>query len=403
MSAESSEVRTRETANEQPAAEPTQNEKAVWWRAVLGEYSTGICLLTARDGSQLHAMVVGTFTAISQEPPLVGVFVDHTSSTFPHLDAAGGFAVSVLGATHEQLCRDVAAKAPDRFAQASFVDGAEGHPHLADAVAWFDTAIERRERIGDHDLVVARVTDFGIGASAELPLLFRRAGYGTFAAPSEPYDMRSFVERMHLVQAADDELQWASNELGVPLTVNTQIGDSVVTVGMVAPYSAEFDPARIGRSFPFAAPVAPVFAAWAPAERTHAWMEVARHLIGRVEREQIARQLDGVRRRGYGLVGRRPTGPRFDTLFSGTTSRGALAQTWEEMFAVGGDLDGDPEQEWQRVSGIQVPVFGSDGQVVLALYASELPRLKDRAEFDAFVGALVEVSRRISELIGVEE
>ncbi|GGD44074.1 hypothetical protein GCM10010915_26530 [Microbacterium faecale] len=385
-----------------PAPEPTQNEKTVWWRAVLGEYSTGVCLLTARTGSQLHAMVVGTFTAISQQPPLVGVFVDRTSTTFPRLAAAGGFTVSVLGAAHEQLSRNVAAKAPGRFDQAGFVDGEAGHPHLADAVAWFDTVIERREEIGDHDLVVARVTDFGIGADAELPLLFRRAGYGSFAAPSEPYDMRSFVERLHLAQAADHELQRVSDALGVPLTVNTQIGDSVVTVGMVAPYSAEFDSARIGRSFPFAAPVAPVFAAWAPPERMHAWTEGARHLIGRVERAQIARQLDGVRERGYGLVGRRPAGPRFDTLFSEGASRSALAQTWDEMFAVGGGLDDDPERVWQRVSGIQVPVFG-DGEVVLALYATSLSELRSRGEFDALVEALVVASRRVSGLIGTAQ
>lgn len=401
MSVEQRAGRGTTSPSEQRAApEPTQDEKAVWWRAVLGEYSTGVCLLTARTGSRLHAMVVGTFSAISQDPPLVGVFVDRTSTTFPRLATAGGFTVSVLGATHEQLSRNVAAKAPDRFDQATLVDGEAGHPHVADAVAWFDTVIERRDQIGDHDLVVARVTDFGIGEDAELPLLFRRAGYGTFAAPSEPYDMRSFVERLHLAQAADHELQRVADALGVPLTVNTQIGDSVVTVGMVAPYSAEYDSARIGRSFPFAAPVAPVFAAWAPPGRTHAWTEGARHLIGRVEREQIARQLDGVRERGYGLVGRRPAGPRFDTLFSGGATRSALAQTWEEMFTVGGGLDDDPERAWQRVSGIQVPVFGDDGQVVLALYATSLSELRSRDEFDALVDALVIASRRVSGLIG---
>lgn len=383
------------------AAQPAQDEKALWWRAVLGEYPTGVCLLAARANSELFAMVVGTFTAISQDPPLVGVFVDHTSTTFPHLASAGGFTVSVLGAAHEQLSRDIAAKSPDRFARASFVDGESGHPHLADAVAWFDTVIERREQYGDHDLVVARVTDFGVGAAAaELPLLFRRAGYGTFAAPSEPYDMRSFVARLHVVQQAGGELQRASDELGLPITVNTQIGDSVVTVGVVSPFSAEVDTARIGRSFPFAAPVAPVFAAWATPEQRHAWTEGSRHLVGRVERAQIARQLEGVRARGYGLVGRRPTGARFDTLFAGSTPRIALAQTWEEMLALGGELEGDPEQVWRRASGIQIPVFGADGHVILALYATALPQLEHASEFDALVRRLVEAAHRISELLG---
>ena len=381
--------------------DPTREEKALWWRAVLGEYPTGVCLLAARADTELFTMVVGTFTAVSQDPPLVGVFINRTSTTFPRIAATGGFAVSVLGSSHEQLSRDIAAKTPELFDRASLVEGSSGNPHLADAVAWFDAVIERRETYGDHDLVIGRVTDFGVGwAGAEFPLLFRRAGYGTFAAPSEPYDMRAFVDRLHLVQRATDELQCASDELRLPITVNTQIGNSVVTVGVVTPFSAVADSSKIGRSFPFAAPVAPVFAAWATPERRHAWMEGSRHLLGRVEREKIARQLEGVRTRGCGLVGRRPTGPRFDTLFAENASRGALAQTWEEMLALGGDLDEAPERVWQRVSGVQVPVFGADGEAVLALYATELPELPHPAAFDSIVARLTGASRRISELLG---
>lgn len=367
----------------------TRDERAAWWRAVLGEYPTGVSLLAVQGDGDIHGMVVGTFTAVSQDPPLIAVFVDNDSTTFPRLAQAGGFAISVLGTSHEQFSREVVAKTPGRFERAHLVPGASGHPHLADAVAWFDVVIERVEPLGDHSLVLAKVTDFDVGsAGSDLPLLFRRAGYGSFAAPSRPYDMRAFMERLGLVAQASSELQSVADDLGASLTVNTQIGDSVVTVGIFAPAGDSADQAKIGRSFPFAAPVAPVFAAWASAEREHAWTEACRHLLGRVDRVQIQKQLDGVRERGYGVVARRTDGAPFDSLFAGSATRAALAQTWEEILALGSHLDEDPGLLWRRVSGVQVPVFQDDGDVVLALFASALPALADAAALDAVVQRL---------------
>jgi len=386
-----------ETQRDDGAGTASRDERAAWWRAVLGEYPTGVSLLAVQEDADVHGMVVGTFTAVSQDPPLVGVFVDNASTTFPRLVEAGGFAISVLGTSHEQLSREVVAKVPGRFERVSLVPGSSGHPHLADAVAWFDVVIERIEPLGDHSLVVAKVTDFDVGsAGSDLPLLFRRAGYGSFAAPSRPYDMRAFMERLGLVAQASGELQSVADELGMPLTVNTQIGDSVVTVGIFAPAGEPADQTKVGRSFPFAAPIAPVFAAWASAEQQHAWTEACRHLLGRVDRVQIQKQLDGVRTRGYGVVARRTAGSPFDSLFAGSATRAALAQTWEEILALGSHLDEDPALLWRRVSGVQVPVLEDDGDVVLALYASALPVLPDAAALDTIVERLRGAARELT-------
>ena len=56
-------------------------ETSAWWRAALGEYPTGVCLVTgvAGDGSPV-GMVVGSFVAVSEDPPLVGFFAGRRSS-----------------------------------------------------------------------------------------------------------------------------------------------------------------------------------------------------------------------------------------------------------------------------------------------------------------------------------
>lgn len=53
-----------------------QNDE--WWRAVLGEYPTGIALVTAtRAGGPPVGMIVGSFLAISQtEEPSIQFHVD---------------------------------------------------------------------------------------------------------------------------------------------------------------------------------------------------------------------------------------------------------------------------------------------------------------------------------------
>ena len=250
-----------------------RREKSAWWRAVLGEYPTGVCLITSRGGDAEPAgMVVGSFVAVSEEPPLVGFFAGVHSSTLPAMIDSGQFSVSVLAAEHEAVCRAFAQKSPDRWTTASFVDSPAGSPRLADAAVWFDATIESAQTHGDHVFVIGRVQDFGAGsAGAEMPLLFRRAGYGSFAAPSERYDARAFVERLRWASMAESELEALADELDVEITVNTQLGDSVVTLASLSPHSPFGSYDNVGASHPWAAPIASVFAAWAPEAKRHAW------------------------------------------------------------------------------------------------------------------------------------
>ena len=42
------------------------------YRKVLGRYPTGVTLVTAMDGEDPVAMVIGSFVSVSMDPPLVG-------------------------------------------------------------------------------------------------------------------------------------------------------------------------------------------------------------------------------------------------------------------------------------------------------------------------------------------
>lgn len=143
------------------------------FRQVLGRYPTGVCVVTSRepDGTPL-AMVVGTFTAVSLRPALVGFLPDRDSTSWPRIRATGRFAVSVLAADQQDVCRMVVAKHPERFDRLAWVDSATGNPLLVGAAAWIDCTIESVQPAGDHDVVLGRVLDLDAGDATSGPLVF---------------------------------------------------------------------------------------------------------------------------------------------------------------------------------------------------------------------------------------
>lgn len=375
-----------------------------WWRAVLGEYPTGVALITSLDpeGSPI-GMVVGSLAAVSQDPPLIGFFPDATSSTFPMIAASGRFVVSVLGRNHEDLCRSFVRKAEDRFEGARFVNSPQGLPRVADAITWFDATLESRHSYGDHDFVVGRVSAFGVGdADAGLPLLFRRGGYGSFAVPAEEFDSGTLARRLRFADAISGVVADLARELGQEIAVSTVVRDSVIVLSSYPTAGGEPGHGHVGVSFPFAAPVAPVFVAWADDERRSAWIEGSRHLLGAVDRPGLAAVLDAARRRGYGVSG---NGDLSDSRFAPNSaspegSRATYAAVWADMathMALTNDIeDLSPDD----ISAIQAPVFGPTGDVELALATSGFSELADAAEVARAIRIVLDASARASALIG---
>jgi flavin reductase (DIM6/NTAB) family NADH-FMN oxidoreductase RutF len=151
------------------------------FRQVLGNYPTGVCVITAVAADGTHvAMVVGSFTSVSLDPPLVGFFPDKRSTSWPKIEEAGKFCVNVLGAAHQSLCRQLAASNPDKFAGVEFRLSGNGSPILDSAIAWIDCSLQQVVETGDHYLVLGSVAEMAV-VREEDPMLFFRGKYGGFA------------------------------------------------------------------------------------------------------------------------------------------------------------------------------------------------------------------------------
>ena len=72
------------------------------YREVMGHYPTGVTVVTGfAEGGEPVGMVVGTFTSVSLDPPLVAFLPTVASQTFARLRTAEAFCINVLA--HDQV------------------------------------------------------------------------------------------------------------------------------------------------------------------------------------------------------------------------------------------------------------------------------------------------------------
>ncbi|ALE73353.1 oxidoreductase [Pseudonocardia sp. EC080610-09] len=150
-------------------------------RRVFGRFPSGVTAVCALDDDGTPVgMAASSFVAVSLDPPLVGLCVQHTSTTWPRLRDRARIGLSVLGDGQDRACRALASKQGDRFAGLDLHPTDDGALLLGGASAWLDCSVERAVPAGDHDLVLLRVhrqcTHPGRG-----PLVFHESGFHALA------------------------------------------------------------------------------------------------------------------------------------------------------------------------------------------------------------------------------
>ena len=121
------------------------------------------------------------FSSISLDPPLVGFFPALSSTSWPKIEETGRFCVNVLGSEQLEICKRFAmSKAKDKFEGMMHSHSPGGLPVIDNAVAWIECDIEGVQTIGDHLLVVGRVTALDKSENGN-PLIFFRGGYHNLA------------------------------------------------------------------------------------------------------------------------------------------------------------------------------------------------------------------------------
>lgn len=268
------------------------------FRDTLGQFPTGVVIITAIVDTEAVGMVVGSFVSVSLDPPLVAFLPTRSSSTYAKLKRASRYCVNVLSVEQESTCRQFASKTPDKFAGVDWHLSSNDLPRLSDAVAWIEFEHTTTFEAGDHDIVMGRVIDLEINFAGS-PLLFFQGGYGGFRSRSRvaPFaaDLR---EQLQLADLARDVMDELSEDLDLECYAQAIVdGDLAIVAGAGATEGVR---AQIGRRLPFVPPYGAVFMAHRPREEAiQVWsthMRPSEH-----SQQQQREMLERVERRGWSL------------------------------------------------------------------------------------------------------
>ncbi|WP_024796892.1 flavin reductase family protein [Tomitella biformata] len=153
-------------------------------RSVLGNFCTGVTVITAFDGDQPYGFACQSVTSLSLEPPFVSFCPAKTSSSWPKMRQAGKICINVLSEDQLDVCQRFASRGGNKFEGAQWEHGANGAPSLAGSLARIEADVEVEHEAGDHTIVIARVTHLEVHREVP-PLLFFRGKFGSFV-PAQP-------------------------------------------------------------------------------------------------------------------------------------------------------------------------------------------------------------------------
>jgi flavin reductase (DIM6/NTAB) family NADH-FMN oxidoreductase RutF len=145
-------------------------------REAFGHFPTGVIAIAAEVDGIRVGLAASTFVPVSLEPPLVSFCVQNTSTTWPKLKDVPYLGISVLGESHNEAARTLAAKTGDRFAGLNAVSTDSGAVFVEGTSMWLESSIEQTVPAGDHTIVILRVSDITVHSEIA-PIVFHRSTF----------------------------------------------------------------------------------------------------------------------------------------------------------------------------------------------------------------------------------
>lgn len=225
--------------------DPADDPRA--FRRALGQFATGVTVISTSDGLQHVGMSVNSFAAVSLDPPLISWSIRNESQHRDTFARNGHFAVSILAEDQVAVSALFARPNDDQFDQVAWTAGMHGDRLLSEAIAHFECTLEATHDGGDHQILIGRVTRCTRLNGA--PLLFSQGQYGiaeahpqielTSAAPSvQPTssggDQPLFTS---LLKATEQHMSSLFDEYRSRLNINV-VGSRVVNLLDAAPSTA---------------------------------------------------------------------------------------------------------------------------------------------------------------------
>jgi flavin reductase (DIM6/NTAB) family NADH-FMN oxidoreductase RutF len=134
----------------------------------------GVEVVAATHDGVTRAYCSHWVSQIAFEEPIVLASVSPKHDTYPLIEAAGWFSVSMLAG--DQVDQGQYFSYPGRkfrYMADEYLTASElGTPYVVDCIAWFRAEIFDRKQMADHELFFARISEYGYGRLKEPPLLY---------------------------------------------------------------------------------------------------------------------------------------------------------------------------------------------------------------------------------------
>ncbi len=143
-------------------------------KRALGQMIKGVQVIAATHDGLTRAYCSHWVSQVAFEEPIVMASVSPKHDTFPLLEAAGWFSISILAG--DQIDEGQYFSYPGRkfryLAEEYLTTSERGVPFVANCIAWLRADVFDRKEMFDHVLFFSRVSDYGYGRLREAPLLY---------------------------------------------------------------------------------------------------------------------------------------------------------------------------------------------------------------------------------------
>jgi flavin reductase (DIM6/NTAB) family NADH-FMN oxidoreductase RutF/DNA-binding MarR family transcriptional regulator len=135
-------------------------EDSTAFRRCLGQFATGITVITAKYDGKLLGMTVNSFSSVSLDPPLILWSAKRKSPSFEAFSKAEYFAINVLSKDQISHSQHFGRSSEDKFTGMAFVEGLGGAPLLEESSATFECRRYADFPGGDHLVILGEVHRF---------------------------------------------------------------------------------------------------------------------------------------------------------------------------------------------------------------------------------------------------
>lgn len=151
------------------------------FREFCARFASGVTITTVSDAQgNPHGLTASSLTAVSLNPPLILVCIDHNSGVLHAFRKSAHFAVNILHTGQQALSNQFASKTADRFSGVAWHPGEGGSPLLDDCLAQVECLTHQIVDAGDHAVFFGEVIRAQVNGGE--PLLYFNRNYRALAA-----------------------------------------------------------------------------------------------------------------------------------------------------------------------------------------------------------------------------